>query len=305
MPLVHHLLRDLGEERIEGAARRGRTLVTSGDRLLLWRLPDLRMDVVRQEGAFGRAVCLAEVESRLNVVATGTDDRGLVRFEAPDWRRREIDRGVVTRDILPAVLHGRRGVLVVHRGAQVRFYELASGAAREIYSFYSAAEQGGLMLRDVDGDGRADILCGNYWLQCPPALELPWRLYAIRIWSDEPASVFAWSGPHLVAAQREGAGARLSWFEKPADPRELWGEHPIEGTLELDHPGAIAAAEFGLAVGERGGAGRLILYRDWRPQVLGSGAGVVFLHPMDWNRDGRADLLMVGRRSLAWWENRG
>ena len=38
---------------------------------------------------------------------------------------------------------------------------------REIYSIYTPSQQTGLSMRDIDGDGRIDILCGNYWIQSP------------------------------------------------------------------------------------------------------------------------------------------
>ena len=46
------------------------------------------------------------------------------------------------------------GVLVVHRGMQLRFYEYPVDLTyKEIYSFYSRSRQGGLLIADVDGDG--------------------------------------------------------------------------------------------------------------------------------------------------------
>src|SRR5207245_11758638 len=103
-------------------------------------------------------------------------ERALVGFQAPRWPRHVIDTGVDTADVLAATLFGRRGILLVHKRAQVRFYEIPTNLAgpwpvREIYSFYTPSDQGGLMLADIYGDGRPDILCGNYWIRSPESFE--------------------------------------------------------------------------------------------------------------------------------------
>ena len=84
-----------------------------------------------------------------------------------------IDDEFDTHDCMEATLFGRKGVLVIQRYMQVRFYERADkspGRIREIYSIYTPSQQTGLSLRDIDGDGRVDIVCGNYWIQSPGAL---------------------------------------------------------------------------------------------------------------------------------------
>src|SRR5206468_3465063 len=185
----------------------------------------------------------------------------------------EIDHGIFAREILPAVIHGRRGILLVQRGIQVRFYEVPEDLAkpwpsRDIYSFYSPSDQGGLLLADVDRDGRADILSGNYWIQCPEERDQHWRLFAIRTWSEEKLSgmvdmtlgdLFHTGIPNLIVCQSEMPRARLAWFEKPTDPTQLWIEHRIDGDLNVNQPHSLQVADFNangrldILVGERGG----------------------------------------------------
>jgi hypothetical protein len=80
-------------------------------------------------------------------------------------------------DILPATLLGHRGVLLIHKRMQVRFYEIpadptARWPSQDVYSFYSPSHQGGLRMADIDGDGLPDILAGMYWIRSPESFEL-------------------------------------------------------------------------------------------------------------------------------------
>ena len=85
-----------------------------------------------------------------------------------------IDNGTDMPNCLAVTFLGHKGVLVVNRGMQMRFYEYSDFHYREIYSFYSPSRQAGLLVADVDQDGRPDILCGNYWIRSPGQFGLPW-----------------------------------------------------------------------------------------------------------------------------------
>lgn len=288
------LLASLAGERIEGAALHRDALITWGDRLLWWEPPYAKPRVLcRDESVgFGQGGCVMDVDGdgRPDVIAAARRPRpALVWFRAPQWQRHIIEPGVDSADLMAASLFGRRGVVAVHRRGQVRFYEVPADPARpwparDIYSFYTPSDQGGLTAADVDGDGRPDLVCGNYWIHSPGRFELPWSLYAINTWSEQRSSAmfrFAWVDGGLVACQREMAPARLAWFEKPADPRQPWVAHRLESSLHLDRPQALATVGRDFVVGESGGGGRLILFRNRGPRkfdaaVVDRGAPLVF-----------------------------
>ena len=330
-----HILSKLHNETVTGYALDGRTLVTWGDRLLSWRLPEGELQLVRGRGrAFAEGGCLLDVDGdgRLDIVVNeGTPESRLVWYRAPQtsgsWTRHVIDTGVDAPDMMPATLLGHRGVLLIHKRMQVRFYEIpADPTARwpyqEVYSFYSPSHQGGIRMADIDGDGLPDILAGMYWIRSPESFELPWRLFAIMLWNETPESAMlrlrygplGGTRPELLAAERDMHPARLAHFEKPADPRQLWIEHRIETVPDLAEVNSIETADFDsdgrpdILIAEKAGAARLmVLYNQgegrWRPVVIAQGRPICFARVVDVNEDGRPDILAIRSDAIVWFEN--
>jgi hypothetical protein len=225
--------------------------------------------------------------------------------------------------MLPVTLFGRRGLVLIHRGAQIRFYEIPRNPAqpwpvREIYSFYTPSDQGGLAMADIDGDGLPDLIAGNDWVRSPARFELPWHIFAIELWNEEAKSAMlrqVWADGKLVAVQRRMTQARFAWFEKPGDPKQLWVEHRIEIEPPLNQPNSLAVGDFDgdgsldLLVAERGGLGRLLIFRNtggWRfePHEIARGRAIDHALVVDWNGDGRPDIVTLGRDAISWWQNR-
>jgi hypothetical protein len=331
-----HILRKLRNETVTGYAIQERTLVTWGDRLLWRRLPQGNYRVVRGRGrAFVEGGCLLDVDGdgKLDIVVNeGGPENGLVWYRSPHsggcWTRHLIDTGVHAPDMLPATLFGHRGLLLIHKGMQVRFYEIpadptARWPSQDVYSFYSPSHQGGLRMADIDGDGRPDVLAGMYWIRSPESFELPWRLFAIQLWNETLESAMlrlsygplAGAEPELVAAQREMRPARLARFEKPADPRLLWIEHRIDSVPDLAESNSLDTADFDgdgrpdILIAEKAGRGRLlVLYNEgegrFRPVVVAQGRPILFARAVDVNGDGRPDILVIRTGDIAWFENR-
>jgi hypothetical protein len=226
---------------ITGAALTGDTLYTWGDKLMAWKLPKLTSRVLAIPTAPAASGCVDEEGTGLFL----QEGSRLVYRKAPDWKAREMDHGIDMHDCLVATLLGHRGVLVVQRGMQIRFYETPDFHYKEIYSFYSRSSQGGLLVADVDGDRFPDIICGNYWIKSPTDFDLPWHDFAIELYNEEPLSAtlrLVFDHGDLVVAQGELPNGRVARFRKPADPKQLWIEEAIG---EFHHPRALAEGLIG------------------------------------------------------------
>ncbi|MBL8232453.1 MAG: VCBS repeat-containing protein [Bryobacterales bacterium] len=259
----------------------------------------------------------------------------LVWLRGPRLARRTIiDTEADFSGCLDLTLFGRKGLLITNRGLQVRFYEPASTEPggmvgsprwpyREIYSFYTASYQSGLIHADVDSDGVADLFSGNYWIQAPEMFDRPWRLFAINTYNEEPQSAHlrlalirrvGRSKPSLLVAQGEMHPARLAVFDAPADVKQLWTETRLDGDLALDHPRTLAVADFDrdgredFLLAESEGAARIWWWRQladgsFAPSPIARGTPILTGWAADADRDGRPDIVLVERRRIRWLGN--
>jgi hypothetical protein len=255
-------------------------------------------------------------DGRTDIVAT--TDKGTVLLHGPDWRAIELGEKAL-HDVLVADLNGDQRPDIVGRGQSAfrndppiidLFLNLPGG-----WSAISAqgTEGEGLLVADLDADGRQDIVLNNVWLRNRATAEDGTPIFDRHQYASE------WRWPHtkiaagdldhdgrldIVLAPAEPAEShyRLSWFRQPERATDVWTETVLVPEIE--------AVLHGLQLADLDGDGRLdvvvsamhqgdspevaIYFNDldrasWPKQVLGR-SGSHNLQAADIDGDGDVDL---------------
>lgn len=302
LPLALFLLLPLHAE-IRGAALLAHpqpAILTWGDQLQSWPLTGAAPTTLLAHRDFGPAGCIADVNS------DGLDDLlvqehpGASRFlwlKAPDWSPHVIESETDFTNCLPFTLAGKRGVLITHLHSQVRFYLFPNFEYKELYSIYTASQQGGLLPHDVDSDGLTDLFVGNYWMKNPGALDVAWRIFAINLFHDTPtaarAALALWNDRSLVWAATADTAARIAVFDPPPDFKQLWNEQRL---APLHQPRAILTHHQGIFIAHAAGVAleSPAAPRTWRRTTISRVPGVFQL--INWHDN----VIAVSPAGLHW-----
>jgi len=299
------LIGQLGSEHIGNAVfRRGREgprIAASGNRILEFQVqaPAPVREVVRPTAArYANGACVLDVnDDGFDAMVVGRaappDATDLIWFEElpgrVEWethliarvRSREGDSEKGFHDLAPFETRGTggrlSGVVVLAGRRRLSWYERPADPTRtwgehpiaDLGLHGAAGAQSGLVLGDLAGNGRQDIACGNFWIECPldPAAEA-WPVHRYSDWDKRMTPEYpgqaAWVRDvqfggmnqldlgdldcdgvlEIVAADAEIPEARLSVFRRdPGRPGGQWLETVVDTGLYCPHSLVVADAD--------------------------------------------------------------
>lgn len=278
----HRQLADLGGEHLAHAVYRrtpkGGAIVAWGERVLEWSIerPDTR-EVIGRAGEinYSNGGCALDVDGDGTdeiVVARGRSrscaDPELVWLQdAGDslWASHPIGKlgqgPIAPHDIEPFSLtcaDGRklRGVVLVIDRRLLVWYEIPGDPKlpwiRHEIAELPLASQSGIAVGNVAGNGRADVVCGTFWAECPadPTRDR-WHVHRYGRWQDG-----GWGGMdklaladingdgklEIIASEAEIPDARLGIFFRPNQLDGPWECREIEKGLYCPH--SLVVADF-------------------------------------------------------------
>jgi hypothetical protein len=316
------LISRLGAEHFGNAIyRRGREgprIAASGNRILEWpiRASAPVMEVVQPSSqSFQNGACAMDVNGdgidEMIVSRTAEDQRGtdLLWFEEipgqSRWKEHliahlvkgENEEGLHDIQPMETAVSGKpaRGVVIVANRRHLYWYEIPGDPVQpwkehliaDLGGFGATAAQSGLVLGDVAGDGRSDVVCGNFWAECPadPAGN-SWEVHRYSRW-DERATPNLPGLREWVLETRFGGMNQLGLADMDGD-----------GSLDIIASEAeIPEARVGVFCRTRGD-----FLSPWKETLVDSGLYCPHsLVAADVNTDGRPDIIVGEMTAGGWW----
>ena len=202
------------------------TIVAWGDRILEWTLPgsgeatEVAPTLTGQ--GYSNGGCMMDLDgdgTEELILARGKGrwslDPQLLWFRQQPGRRTWMEHSVAQlggpmddspHDMLPifpqsATGKSVRGVVVLISRHHLVWYEIPPDPQQlwkrhEIATFPAGEQHSGLAIGDIAGHGRQDIVCGQFWVECPsdPQHDEPWILHRYGSWNDK-----GWEGMDKLA----------------------------------------------------------------------------------------------------------
>jgi hypothetical protein len=294
------LICQLGPEHFGNAIYRqgvnGLRIAASGSRILEWPIQEAAptLEVVPPgSGNYENGACAMDINGDNvdeMIVGRSIDNQGteLLWYEEiqdqTQWKEHLIAR--ISRapgeegihDIMPfrmkvadkAIL----GVVVIANRKILYWYQVPGDINQpwkkhliaDLSEYGAECAQSGLILNDIAGNGRQDLVCGNFWAECPadPTTD-PWQIHRYSNWDRRKTPFFpnlaAWvietrfGGMNqleigdmngdgeldIVATDAEIPDARVGVFCRDTeDPRNLWNVTMVDTALYCPHSLVVA-----------------------------------------------------------------
>jgi hypothetical protein len=209
-----------------------------------YEAPGWKKHQISEKTGAGTDAETADMDGDGDIDLVAIFNHSLILFENPGWKEYLID-SVVLHDIELNDFDGDGLIDVAGRNQA----EWGKGDTLFLFKQYSPdkwekikiniVDGEGLSCSDLNNDGRKDLIINGYWLENTGDIH-KWNTHCFSDtwnWKNTFISVHDLNNDGrrdivMSPSERKGHMYRLSWFEGPLDPMDLWKEHIIRDSIE-------------------------------------------------------------------------